>query len=366
MANLTVEPYALAEGAPKLTSLSASTPLGRPLRARAYFFFNGTHSLIYVEAGGLRRFLAFRHRLLGRLEAYASAESLPGELKLKFVVNGKPPFSVAVRLAGKWYNCTSYSDRFEMTIKHSEVGRHKALIRLRSADSFAKGYLTAELRQPEPGPNWAMALLPLSLLVALAPEMLAYMPSRLRAEAIKRAAGIALIPLPLSALMPALLSAYLWATAFAVLAVAAYTGRKYLRPALEYTGIAGGLLASSILIGNPLPLIVAGVGNAVWLACLTLFPSEWKPVDRYARAVNAFYAAAVLVLQGIVEAARRAAGYLYQPSWGMVQAITVNATIIANIIALIPIVAPLYFFLRLYATAHRARAVEEELGGILR
>jgi len=43
----------------------------------------------------------------------------------------------------------------------------------------------------------------------------------------------------------------------------------------------------------------------------------------------------------------------------MVQAVTVNAAIIANIIALIPIIAPLYFFLRLYATAQRARVVED-------
>mgnify|MGYP000563048065 CR=1 FL=1 len=364
LVNLTVEPYALAEGAPKLTSLSTSTPLGRPLRARAYFFFNGTHSLIYVEAGGLRRFLAFRHRLLGRLEAYASAESPPGELKLSFVVNGKPPFLVSVRLAGRTYNYTSYSGRFRVVLKHEEVGCHKVLIIIRSADSFAKGYLTVELRQPELGPSWAMALLPLSFLVALAPEMVVYMPSRLRREAVRRAVGAVSILLPLTALMPTLLSAYLWATAFAVLAVAAYTGRKYIRPALEYSAIAGTLLASSLLIGSPLPLVVAGIGNAVWLACLMLFPSEWKPVDRYARAVNAFYAAAVLILQGLVEMARKAAGYLYQPSWGMVQAVTVNAAMIANIIALVPIIAPLYFFLRLYATAQRARAVEDWLNDI--
>jgi len=122
----------------------------------------------------------------------------------------------------------------------------------------------------------------------------------------------------------------------------------------------------TVYLANPLPPIIAGVGNAIWLLCVLLFPSEWRSLERIIKSVNVLYALFMMVAGFLVSIAVQVSSYLLEPSWGMVKALIINITLVANLIMALPILASLFTFARLYAVARRGKEAEVVIGELAR
>jgi len=302
----------------------------------------------------------------GRFEVFCRVESYEGYLVVKLVANGRPPYKSFIVVAGKLWNYTFNGDELTAEVKHPDIGRH--VVRVAVVDSlgrFVELKLVVELCQVDVESDLYYSIIPLSFLLALLPEMLAYAPRKLRsrvsvnafATSSVLALGIAVLPRELWYAGATLLAYSTIATA-SVLLVAFLTNRRIMKNALEYILITSLLIGMTVYLANPLPLIVAGVGNAIWLICVLLFPSEWRSLERMIKSVNVLYAVFMVVMNFLISIATQISAYLLEPSWGMVKALIINMSLIANMMMALPIVASIFTFARLYATARRAREAE--------
>jgi len=160
------------------------------------------------------------------------------------------------------------------------------------------------------------------------------------------------------------LAAYGVMASVAVLASVALTaGIDAVKRAVEWVLVVGLVLASTVLSGNPLLVVVAGVGLGVFALAIWLYPSEFGLVYRTAAATMLFWGLATLVFAFIVRMVTAIAPMLtYTPDLGFLNAVYVNATMVANFIILLPVIASLYTLMRLYMTSRRAR----EVGAVLK
>ena len=201
------------------------------------------------------------------------------------------------------------------------------------------------------------SIIRLSFLLALLPEFLAYAPKKLRSKisvnAFLRSSTLtlSLVILPKEVLhVGTTLLTYSIVTTTSILLVAFLTNRRIMKHTLEYILITSLLIGMTIYLANPLPLIVVGVGNLIWLICVLLFPSEWRSLERIIKSVNVLYAVFMAVMNFLISVATQISAYLLEPSWGMVKALIINISLIANLIMALPIVASLFTFAKLYAT----------------
>jgi len=294
----------------------------------------------------------------GRFEVFCKIESYEGYLVVKLVCNGKPPYRAYILLLGKVWNCTFKQDELVVEVKHPDIGEHvvKVLV-VDSLGRFVELKLAVGLYQVNIKSDLYYSIIPLSFLLALLPEMIAYAPRKLRsrvsvnafATSSVLAFGIAALPRELW-YTGATLLVYSIVTTISILLVAFLTNRRVMRNTLEYILITSLLIGMTIYLANPLPLIVVGVGNLIWLICVLLFPSEWRSLERMIKSINVLYAVFMVVMQFLINIATQISAYLLEPSWGMVKALIINISLIANLIMALPIVASLFTFAKLYAT----------------
>ena len=154
-------------------------------------------------------------------------------------------------------------------------------------------------------------------------------------------------------------------SAAALASVALAAGIDAVKRAVEWILIIGLILASTVLSGNPLLVVVAGMGLGVFAFTMWLYPGEFGLVYRTAAATMIFWGLATLVFAFIVRMAAAIASMLtYTPGLGFLNAVYVNAIMVANFIILLPVMASLYTLMRLYMTTRRAeeaRVVLEKL-----
>ena len=294
----------------------------------------------------------------GRFEAFCRVESHEGYLVVKLVCNGEPPYRAYVIFAGKLWNYTFKRDELVVEVEHPDVGEQ--VVKVLVVDSLGRVVelkLVVGLYQVDVESDLYYSIIPLSFLLALLPEMLAYAPKKLRSRVSVNtftassvlALGVVVLPREFWYMGTTLL-VYSIVTTLVVLLVAFLTNRRIMKNTLEYILITSLLIGMTIYLANPLPLIVVGVGNAIWLTCVLLFPSEWRSLERMIKSVNVLYAVFMVVMNFLISVATQISAYLLEPSWGMVKALIVNISLIANLIMALPIVASLFTFAKLYAT----------------
>ena len=66
----------------------------------------------------------------------------------------------------------------------------------------------------------------------------------------------------------------------------------------------------------------------------------------------------MIVMQFLINIATQISAYLLEPSWGMVKALIINISLIANLIMALPIIASIFTFAKLYATARHGKEAE--------
>lgn len=159
------------------------------------------------------------------------------------------------------------------------------------------------------------------------------------------------------------LAAYGAIASAAVLAsVALAAGVNAVKRAVEWVLVVGLVLASTVLSGNPLLIVVAGIGLGIFALTIWLYPGEFGLVYRTAAATMLFWGLTTIVFAFIARMVTAIASMLtYTPDLGFLNAVYINATMVANFIILLPVIASLYTLMRLYMTSRRARDVKEAL-----
>jgi len=159
------------------------------------------------------------------------------------------------------------------------------------------------------------------------------------------------------------LAAYgVMASAAVLVSVALAAGTGAVKRAVEWILVVGLVLASTMLSGNPLLIVVAGIGLGIFALTIWLYPGEFGLVYRTAAATMLFWGLTTIVFAFVARMVTAIASMLtYTPDFGFLNAVYINATMVANFIILLPVIASLYTLMRLYMTSRRARDVKEAL-----
>ena len=294
----------------------------------------------------------------GVFEVYASISSYDGYMLVKVVVNGIKPYRILVYFAGKSFNYTFNSDTYTVKISHPDIGRHRILLIVSDKYKTAKLNFYVNLFQVNIESPF-ISLIPLAISLSVIPEFLAYAPKKIRGRLSANVFGISGVIILLSLIMPRnFLFYYSVVSAISIVVVAYLTNRNIMRNVLEYIGITWLLIGMAIYLANPLPLIVSGIGNGIWIICVLLFPSEWKGLERLIKSVNVLYSTFMITSGFLLNSAGQISAYLMEPSWGMVKALEINISLIANMIMILPVLAPILTLSKLYATARRGKEAE--------
>jgi len=306
------------------------------------------------------------YRKVKGLEAYCRLESCEGFLTVKIVVSGKPPYRLVVKYADKILNYSFSQDIYIVEVRHREVGSHTVKVVLSdSANHTVVFKFQLEFAQVNVECEYYYALIPLFFLVTLIPEILAYAPKKTRIKAsvnvftVSSFMLLGYITLPKTIPVDNVLYVYSIVASITVILVALFTNINVFKHTLEYLAITCLLIGMTVYSANPLPLIVAGVGNALWLLCVVLFPSEWRSLERLIKSINVLYALFMITAQLLVNTATEIAAYLTEPSWGMAKALTINITLVANLLMALPVLTPLFTLTKLYATTKHAIEAEK-------
>ena len=362
---LTIKPKVVVNEPPKVVFLEAYSLLGEELKATytSKFYRNST-LVVWITANGIERKLSFRIRRVKRIEVYVIIRSEKGFLSAIIYVS--PSYAnpeVKMVLAGREYEATRIRDEaYSIKIKHGLKGEFPVTV-IASSENCGfvevKGIVTLEPPCLSVHPSPA----PLVILIGLAPIIAGSIREKRKFKiAALLAPSIALFKL-IPLIDPSVVRllggsiAYELATSGVPLALLTLVAdRRALRATAEWVLIVGLVLASVALSGNPLLMIVAGIGLGVFAFTIWLYPNEFSLVYRTATSIMLFWSLATLVLALVIKVVTAIATMLaYVPDLGFLNAVYVNATMIANFIVLLPIVASLYTLMRLYMTSKRAR-----------
>ena len=102
---------------------------------------------------------------------------------------------------------------------------------------------------------------------------------------------------------------------------------------------------------------MGGIGSAIFLASALLYPSERPRTERLYKSVMVLYSLGVLVSSLVVELSTAIASFLYAPDEAFVNSIRVQSMFIANLISIVPILAPIIHLARLVLAFERAGEV---------
>jgi len=359
---LVVEPKVVVLERPRIASLDVCDVYGRPLKANASIVFKNGTSTILVSTPLGYRVVGVRHVVLGEdLTATAVVESADSMVKGAVLApEGFRLKSVGVRLAGSVY--TFEGPSFE--VKHYQSGRHvltvEALLDYGGGEVALSGSGEVSLRQEQ-----LPATLQLAIPIALA---LGGAIPCLGVERKKVATGVAvgavLMPTIRLALPDTPMTVFLITSIGVIVGLAIFGARKAVKPLTAYLLVVGALLACALWIGNPLVLILTGIGNGMMVAAMVCYPSEWRTHEKLLLGVNAFYALLMLLAGGLLAFADKVASLVVAQApltWGVVEAITAFVSSLIVYSQAVPVLVPALYLAQLWWRRSRAKATEEYL-----
>lgn len=141
--------------------------------------------------------------------------------------------------------------------------------------------------------------------------------------------------------------------------------RQAFNRAVSHTIVLISLSATSMVIGNPLILLLGGFGATIFLVSAILYPSEIDKTERFYKSTMLLYSLGTLAMTILNNVATQIANLLYVPESGFIQAVKTQTLFISNLFSLTPVIAPIYHLTRLIHTYERARDVKEILKRIM-
>jgi hypothetical protein len=363
---LVVEPKIVVLERPRIASLDVCDVYGRPLKASASIIFKNATSTILVDTPLGYRVVGVKHVVLGEsLTATAVVESSDSIVKGAVLApEGLRLKGVRVRLAGSVY--TFEGPTFE--VKHYQSGRHvltvEALLDYGGGEVVLSGSGEVSLRQEQ-----MPATLQLTIPIALAlGGVIPCLGVERRRVATGVAVGAVLIPTIRLALPDTPITVFLITSIGVIVGLAVFGARKAVKPLTAYLLVVGVLLACALWIGNPLVLILTGIGNGMMVAAMICYPNEWRTHEKLLLGVNAFYALLMLLAGGLLAFADKVASLVVAQApltWGVVEAITAFVSSLIVYSQAVPILVPALYLAQLWWRRSRAKATEEYLKELL-
>jgi len=359
---LVVEPKVVVLERSRIASLDVCDVYGRPLKANASIVFKSATSTILVDTPLGYRVVGVRHVVLGEgLTVTAVVESANSILRgMVLVPEGLRLKSVRVGLAGSDYTFNGPS--FE--VEHYQSGKHvvtiEALLDYNGQDVLLSGSGEVFLRQ-EQMPATLQLAIPIALALGGAIPCLGVERKRV---ATYSALGAVLI-LTIRLVLPETpITVFLIASIGVIVGLAIFGARKAIKPLTAYLLLVGALLACALWIGNPLVLILTGIGNGMMIVAMICYPSEWRTHEKLLLGVNAFYALLMLLAGGLLAFADKVASLVVAQApltWGVVEAITAFVSSLIVYSQAVPILVPALYLAQLWWRRSRAKATEEYL-----
>jgi len=359
---LVVEPKVVVLERPRIVSLDVCDIYGRPLKASASIVFKNATSTILVGTLFGYRVVGVKHVVLEEnVDATANVESKDSVVKgVVLASEGLRLKSIRVRLAGSDY--TFESPTFE--VKHYQSGKHvvtvEALLDYGGGEVVLSGSGEVSLRQEQ-----MPATLQLAIPIALAlGGVIPCLGVERRRVATGVAVGAVLIPTIRLALPDTPITVFLITSIGVIVGLAVFGARKAIKPLTAYLLVVGALLACALWIGNPLVLILTGIGNGIMVAAMICYPSEWRTHEKLLLGVNAFYALLMLLAGGLLAFADKVASLVVAQApltWGVVEAITAFVSSLIVYSQAVPILVPALYLAQLWWRRSRAKATEEYL-----
>jgi len=352
--NATVFPRVVVDEEPRLVSASAVRwPNEKVELSYSWRIENGT--LVSLVAAGGRR-LELRHVLARKEYAMLKIIQRPGRLLIS--TSYRPPYTLILKIAGKRYEWASKDYDLNATLELPAYGALRVYAELKGRDAVLRGRgVISLITAPERSLlDLAFVALPLA---AIAPSLAS---SRRR-----RRLGFSMLLLasPLPAAWNLLLEIHpLWVTlgyGLAVLASVYLLDREAFHRALGHVAVVLSLAGASMVLGNPIILLLGGFGAALFLAAAVLYPSELSKTERFYRSTMLLYSLGVLAMGLLSETAASIASYMWIPDSGFIDAVRVQAMFVANLFAITPVAAPIYHLARLIHAFERAKEAREIL-----
>ena len=352
--NATVWPRVVVEEEPRVARARAVRwPGEEVLYSFSWELKNGT-LVSTISADG--RVLEFRHLLARKEYALLRIVQRPGSLVVS--CSYKPPYKLTLSLAGVKYEWEVVTYEFNGTVQLPAYGVFRVRAEIEREDVVLRGEGEVRLETA-----YESSLLDLAfLLVPLATAIPALASSYRR-----RRLGLSLVllvaPLPVS--WKLLLELHpIWVTlayGLGVLATTWYADRESFNRVLSHLVVIVALASSSMVLGNPIILLLGGFGAMLFLAAAVLYPSEASKTERFYKSVMLVYSLGVLAMSMLSHVAVTIASFMWIPDSGFVDAVRVQAMFVANLFAVAPVVAPIYHLARLIHAFERAKEAEEIL-----
>ena len=352
--NATVWPRIVVGQQPRLISCSAVRwPSEKVELSYSWRIENGT--IVSLIVSGERR-IELRHVLARKEYAALKITQRPGQLVVS--TSYKPPYNLTLIIAGKKYTWRSEGYDLNATLELPAYGtlRVYAELKARNVVLRGRGEIRLETSPERSLLDAAFVALPLA---AITPSI--------ASSRRKRRLGFSMFllaaPIPLS--WNLLLEVHpLWVTlgyGLAVLASIYVLDREAFWRAAGHILVAVLLASASMLLGNPLIIVLGGVGSALFLVSGILYPSELAKTEKMYRSSMTLYALGMLVMGAVVEASTSIASMMWAPDSGFVSSIEVQAMFLADLFALTPVLAGVWHLARLIHSYERAREAREML-----
>jgi hypothetical protein len=266
--------------------------------------------------------------------------------------------SVGVRLAGSDYTFNTPSFKVE----HYQFGKHvltvEALLDYNGQEVVLSGSGEVLLKQEQMPTTLQLAI---SIALALG-GAIPCLGVEKRRVATGVAVGATLIPTMRLALPDTPITVFLITSIGVIIGLTVFGARKAVKPLTAYL-VVGALLACALWIGNPLVLILTGIGNEMMVVAMVCYPSEWRTHEKLLLGVNAFYALLMLLAGGLLAFADKVASLVTQAplTWGVVEAITAFVSSLIVYSQAVPVLVPALYLAQLWWRRSRAKATEEYL-----
>lgn len=355
--NSTIYPRIVVNSEPRLISVSAVKWYCEPLEASLQTIVVNGSLYSIIRAGD--RVLVFRHTLARQATAVLEVEEQAGSLVLR--AEFKPPYALRVRYGGLVYewNVTTYD--FEARIP-AVPGSLVLEAEIVSGDVYLRGSgaVSAEASPEALLLDYAWLGLPtLSFLTVLAG-------SRRKRRVAASCFGFSAPLIGLQEVVEVHPLVFIGAYGAAVLLATLLADRKAFKKALGHTAVVTSLVAASMILSNPLVLLLGGFGAALFLLAAVLYPSELSKTEKLYKSTMIIYSLGILAMALLNETAVSLANFLWVPDEGFIDSIRVQSMFVANLFALTPVVAPIYHLARLIHSYERAKEAEEVLRSLAR
>ncbi|RLF23115.1 MAG: hypothetical protein DRN15_07205 [Thermoprotei archaeon] len=303
------------------------------------------------------RLLTFVHYIAREETAYLKIEQVKfGKINVTCIY--KPPYALKLSIGGLEYELmgTAYRAQWCLDVLLTGTYNLKAIIKSSRSLLMGEGVVKLKASYERTLLDYAWLGLPLlSTTIALCGA-----PSRRRR-----------LRLGLPAVVIQIVPAYyayellklhpLWftlASGVVLLIIARLIDKEALEACLGHIIVITALCMASMLTSNPIVLLLGGIGSGLFLASAILYPSERERTERLYKSTILVYSLGIMLMGLINQLAVEIASFLYAPDEAFIDSIRIQAMLIADLIALTPVIAPLVHLARLIHSFERAKEAE--------